>query len=67
LSLLQNQIPHRLDPFGVVVQAPAEVKRLSAGMLEQFAGFVADFVQRFQAVGAEPGSDHEDPSDATAG
>src|SRR5262249_7906974 len=48
----------------MVVQTPATVQIFSAGMLGQFGGFVATFVDGFQAISREAGRRDEYALDA---
>src|SRR5579864_1209310 len=61
LPFLDDQVLHGFDPAWMIVQARASAQHLAAGMLERFAGFVADLVQGFQAVGGEAGHGHKNP------
>src|SRR5439155_13315395 len=63
----KNHLPHRFDPGGVIVQARAQAEFLTAGLHKQLARFVADLVERFQAVGGKAGRGDENALDPLAG
>src|SRR2546427_316527 len=63
LHMLLGDAAQRRDPGRAVVEAGNELELLATGMQEGLARFLADFLQRFQAVAGEAGRSEEHTSE----
>src|SRR5579883_2285656 len=53
LPFIADDAGHCFDPLGVIVEAGAVLEVFAAGVGKDFAAFVTDLVERFQAIRRE--------------
>src|SRR4051794_25969061 len=67
MPLFAHEPFHRVDPGRMIVETGTGAKLLATAVHKRLARFVADLVERLQAIGGEAGHCHEDASLAGPG